>query len=96
VHHRARGQGVARKLMTSVEEAARAAGFTLLVLDTCKGGAAECLYTSIGWMRVGEIPGFALNPDRSLCDTVFFYRSRRRPPDECRCRARTRPAVEPS
>jgi hypothetical protein len=27
-----------------------------------------------GWARVGEVPGFALNPDGSECDTVFFYK----------------------
>ena len=47
---------------------------TLLLLDTCKGSAAERLYTSLGWTRVGEVPNFALNPDGSWCDTVFFYK----------------------
>jgi RimJ/RimL family protein N-acetyltransferase len=46
----------------------------LLLLDTCKGSAAERLYTSLGWRRVGEVPQFALNPDGSWCDTVFFYK----------------------
>ncbi len=27
---------------------------------------------SLGWMRVGVVPNFALNPDGSPCDTVFF------------------------
>jgi GNAT superfamily N-acetyltransferase len=71
VHRRARGHGIARALMSSLEEAAGAAGFTLLLLDTCKGYEAERLYVSMGWVRVGEVPGFALNPDGSLCDTVF-------------------------
>jgi hypothetical protein len=31
----------------------------------------------MGWVRVGEVPGFALNPDGSLCDTVFFYKQLR-------------------
>src|SRR5207237_5085265 len=46
VHRRARRRGVARALMYSLEEAARAAGFTLLLLDTCKGYDAERLYVS--------------------------------------------------
>ena len=29
---------------------------------------------SMNWVRVGEVPGFALNPDGSLYDTVFLYR----------------------
>ena len=74
VHRRARGRGIAKRLMEAVEQAARAGGFTLLLLDTCKGYDAERLYASTGWVRVGEVPGFALNPDGSLCDTVFFYK----------------------
>jgi GNAT superfamily N-acetyltransferase len=74
VHRRGRNRGIARALMQALEPAASAAGFTLLLLDTCAGSAAERLYTSMGWVRVGVVPGFALNPDRSLCDTVFFYK----------------------
>ncbi len=74
VHRRARGRGIARALMQEVERQARVQGWTLLLLDTCKGGAAEQLYTSLGWVRVGEVPRFALNPDHSWCDTVFFYK----------------------
>jgi GNAT superfamily N-acetyltransferase len=74
VHRRARKRGVGRALMEALERAAPAAGFTLLLLDTCKGYDAERLYASTGWVRVGEVPGFALNPDGSLCDTVFFYK----------------------
>ena len=74
VHRRARKRGIARALMAAIEREASAAGFTLLLLDTCRGGAAERLYASTGWVRVGEVPGFALNPDGSDCDTVFFYK----------------------
>jgi GNAT superfamily N-acetyltransferase len=74
VHRRGRGNGVARALMTELERHAREQGFTLLVLDTCKGGAAEKLYTSMDWRRIGEVPKFALNPDGSWCGAVFFYK----------------------
>ena len=74
VHRRSRGQGIATALMRAAEQEAAAAGLTLLLLDTCKGSPAERLYASMGWVRVGEVPGFALNPDGSLCDTVFFYK----------------------
>jgi hypothetical protein len=60
--------------MLAIEQAAVSAEFTLLLLDTCEGSAAERLYASMGWVRVGVVPGFALNPDNSLCDTVFFYK----------------------
>lgn len=75
VHRRARGRGVAKALMEELERHAREQGFTLLLLDTCKGGAAQALYESLGWIRVGEVPRFALNPDGSWCDTVFYYKS---------------------
>jgi GNAT superfamily N-acetyltransferase len=74
VHRRARGLGIGRALLKSVERLAAEAGLTLLVLDTCQGSAAERLYASMGWQRAGVIPGFALNPDGSICDTVFFYK----------------------
>jgi GNAT superfamily N-acetyltransferase len=74
VHRRARRQGIGRAMMAAVEQAAAASGFTLLLLDTCKGYDAERLYASTGWNRVGEVPNFALNPDGSPCDTVFFYK----------------------
>src|SRR5438067_6557195 len=74
VHRRGRGRGIGRTLMRELERHAREQRFTLLVLDTCKGSAAEKLYSSLGWTRVGEVPHFALNPDGSPCDTVFFYK----------------------
>jgi acetyltransferase len=74
VHRRARGRGIARTLMQEIERHAREQRFTLLVLDTCKGSAAEKLYTSLGWVRVGVIPNYALNPDETPCDTVYFYK----------------------
>ena len=74
VHRRGRGNGLARALMIELERHAREQRFTLLLLDTCKDGAAEKLYTSMEWKRVGEVPRFALNPDGSWCDTVFYYK----------------------
>lgn len=74
VHKRGRRRGIARALMRALERHAREERFTLLLLDTCKGSAAEQLYSSLGWIRVGEVPQFALNPDGTWCDTVFFYK----------------------
>jgi ribosomal protein S18 acetylase RimI-like enzyme len=75
VHRRARGQGLGKMLMQEIERRARSAGFTLLTLDTKRGDAAESLYRRAGWTEVGVIPGYALNPDGTLCDTVVFYKN---------------------
>ena len=75
VHRRARGRGIARQLMDLLEREARDRGFSLLLLDTCRGGAAERLYQSMGWVHVGVVPGFALNADGSMCDTAFYYKA---------------------
>ena len=74
VHRRARRQGLGAALMRAAEAAARAAGKTLLVLDTVTGSDAERLYTRLGWQRCGEIPGYALWPRGGLCSTSVFYR----------------------
>ena len=74
VHRSARGRGIGIALMTAAEEAARARGRTLLVLDTALGGDAERLYTRANWTRVGVIPNYALFPDGSPCDTVYFWK----------------------
>ena len=74
VHRSVRGRGIGLALMTAVEEAARARGRTLLVLDTALGDNAERLYTRAGWTRVGVIPGYALFPDGRPCDTVYFWK----------------------
>ncbi len=47
---------------------------TLLVLDTEAGGDADRLYQRLGWVRVGETPGYALLPRGGLGSTTVFYR----------------------
>lgn len=74
VHRRARRRGIGRALMSQIEERGRAAGFTLLTLDTVRGDPAEQLYTNAGWQRVGIIPDYALYPDGRPCATVVFYK----------------------
>ena len=70
----ARGQGIATGLMKHLETAARAAGKTLLVLDTVVGDPADRLYQRLGWTRVGVIPNYALYPDGRPCDTAIFWK----------------------
>ena len=73
VHRRARRRGWGEVLMRAAEREARAAGKSLLVLDTASADA-ERLYERLGWQRCGVIPGYALLPHGGLCDTVYFYR----------------------
>ena len=73
VQRRARRRGLGAALMRAAEDAARAAGKTLLVLDTASRDA-ERLYERSGWTRVGPVPGYALMPDGRPCDTTFFYK----------------------
>jgi GNAT superfamily N-acetyltransferase len=75
VHRAARKRGIGRLLMEQAEHEARAAGKSLLVLDTVTGGDAERLYERLGWNRVGVIPGYALFPDGRLCDTTVFWKT---------------------
>jgi GNAT superfamily N-acetyltransferase len=77
VRRSARRRGVGAALVQAAEQAALAAGRTLLVLDTVTGGDAERLYARLAWQRVGVIPGYALWPRGGLCDTTYFYKSLR-------------------
>lgn len=74
VHRRARRQGLGAALVHAAEETARACGKTLLVLDTNTGSDAERLYARLGWVRVGSIPGYSLQPRGGLSPTTFFYK----------------------
>ena len=74
VHTSARRQGHARRLMTAVETEARAAGRTLLYLDTEPDQPAETLYRKSGWTAAGVIPDYASTPDGVLHGTVLFYK----------------------
>ena len=74
VHPRARRRGIGAALMEAAEEMARDEGRTLLVLDTVTGSDAERLYARLGWVRVGEIPDFALLARGGLWGTMVFYK----------------------
>jgi len=74
VHRRARKCGIGAALMRAAEEAARAAGKSVLVLDTVTGGDAERLYERVGWTKSGVIPNYALWPKGGFCDTTVFYK----------------------
>lgn len=70
----ARARGLGTLLMEHVEDVARVAGKTLLVLDTATRGSAEKLYTRLGWTKAGVLPKYAMFPDGTWCDTTIFWK----------------------
>ena len=74
VHPSVRRSGIARALMLAIEDQARDAKRTLLTLDTASN-AAEQLYASLGYVRVGVIPRFSVRPDAAeLEGTTVMYK----------------------
>jgi GNAT superfamily N-acetyltransferase len=74
VHRRARRQGVGAALLRAAETAGRDAGKSLLVLDAVTGGDGARLYERAGWVRVGDIPNFALFPNGGYCSTTYYFK----------------------
>lgn len=75
VHHRARRRGLGAALLRAAESMARECGKSLLVLDAVTGGDGARLYERLGWVRVGDIPGYALFPQGGLCATTYYYKN---------------------
>src|SRR5690349_15449584 len=73
VHRRARRRGVGEALMRAAEAAACEHRRTVLVLDTASDDARR-LYERLGWIKVGDIPAYALLPDRTPCATTYYFR----------------------
>lgn len=71
----ARRAGIGRALLRRAEQAARAHGRRMAMLDTRRGSAAEALYREEGWTELGSIPGFELDGERRPQDTVFFWKA---------------------
>lgn len=76
VHPDFRRRGVARGLMLLAEKQAVQLGRSLLTLDTRTGDSAEPLYASLGYVTVGQIPGFSRDPhDAGKLDaTTIMYK----------------------
>ena len=74
VHSHARRRGIARALMLRLENEARAAGRSLLTLDTRHEDDADPLYRALGYQFVGIIPRFARNGAGGLDATAIFYK----------------------
>jgi GNAT superfamily N-acetyltransferase len=74
VDRRVRRRGLGTALMQAAEQTARDCDRSVLVLDTVTGSDAERLYARLGWIRVGEIPEFALLSRGGLWGTTVYYR----------------------
>jgi GNAT superfamily N-acetyltransferase len=70
----ARRNGLARRLMTRLEQEAVRVGRALLTLDTRAGDNAEALYRSMAWQELGVIPGYALRAEGIFDNTLFFWK----------------------
>lgn len=81
VHPCRRGTGIARAMMSRLEEEALSSGRTLLTLDTRAGDRAEHLFRSMAWNEAGVIPGYTLRADHTPADTRFFWKALTR--DHC-------------
>ncbi|MEO8302315.1 MAG: GNAT family N-acetyltransferase [Rhizomicrobium sp.] len=71
----ARRTGVGAALLDAAEAEARRIGRNLLTLDARTGEAGERLYARMGWIKFGEVPDYAFNPDNSgRHGASFFYK----------------------
>ena len=71
----ARGHGLARQIVLVVEDAARAAGFTILNLDVRDTQTAAIqLYEGLGYVRWGTHPAYARVDGREIPGHYYFKR----------------------
>ena len=69
-----RRNGIAKLLMAAIEEIAKLAGRSLLVLDTRLGDHSNYLYRSMEYIEAGQIPKYAKSSNGNLDTTVFYYK----------------------
>lgn len=74
VHPAARRAGIGRALMAGAEDAARAAGRSLLTATAPADSAAAALLRGLGHAEAGRIPGYALDADRTPRAAAFFWK----------------------
>ena len=75
VHPNFQRKGVAKQLISALEEYAINHDKFLITLDTRTGDKAEPLYTSLGYQTVGTIPNFAKDPKEKKHDaTTIMYK----------------------
>jgi len=74
VHSSARRLGIGEQLLYAIEDQAKQIGKHILVLDTVTGSPGFYLYQKLGYVKVGDIPEYALFPDGEYCSTTYFYK----------------------
>lgn len=74
VHSKARRLGIGEQLLYAIEDEAIKRKKHILVLDTVTGSPASFLYQKLGWIKVGDIPEYALFPDGAYCSTTYYYK----------------------
>lgn len=73
-----RRQGIARRLLASIEDHAFKHGRWNLMLDTTVGTEAENVYPRLGWEKLGLVKDYGISPaDGRLVDEVFFVKDLR-------------------
>ncbi len=70
----ARHRGIARALVAEAEQLARAAGKSMITLDTAEDDGAAGFYAKLGYQRVGVLPDYAYKPHGGLTGTVLLYK----------------------
>jgi len=80
VHPEARRRGIARALMAALEDRAATLERSLITLDTRTGDFAEPLYASLGYVAIGTIPDYCIDPARTRLDaTTIMYKTLQAP-----------------
>ena len=69
-----RKRGLGAALMAAAEDAARARGRSVMVLDTVPGSEGARLYERMGWTSIGRIPDYAYLPHGGLADTEIYFK----------------------
>jgi ribosomal protein S18 acetylase RimI-like enzyme len=69
-----RSIGLASELMQVAEKVALNKKLSLLVLDTETESNAELFYQKNNYVKVGDIPSFALNPQGDMSGTSMYYK----------------------
>ena len=72
-HPNYRRNGIGRLLMEKAHETALKIGRTLLVLDTREGDPSNLLYISLGYIKAGRIPAYAMSENGNFDATIIYY-----------------------